>query len=91
MLFRYPVRVADKVELLEKAKLARVELGSWFESPLHPLPLSEHHRLGYRVGQCPNAERAARETVNLPLHGQVSEKEAERVLRFLLENAQRRG
>ena len=59
--------------------------------PLHPLELSEHHRLGYQVGQCPNAERAARETVNLPLHGQTSEAEVERVLQFLFDNAQRKG
>ena len=59
----------------------------WFESPLHPLELSELHRLGYQVGQCPNAERAARETVNLPLHVQVTEREAERVLEFFLGNS----
>jgi len=87
LLLRYPVRVANKEELLEKAKQARVELGSWFETPLHPLPLSEHARLGYRAGQCPNAERAARETVNLPLHVQVTEREAERVLEFFLGNS----
>ena len=87
MLLRYPVRVSNKLELLDKAKQARVELGSWFESPLHPLPLSELHRLGYRVGQCPNAERAARETVNLPLHQQITPKEAERVLEFFLRNS----
>jgi dTDP-4-amino-4,6-dideoxygalactose transaminase len=86
MLLRYPVRVGNKEELLDKAKQARVELGSWFESPLHPLPLSEHHRLGYRVGQCPNAERAARECVNLPLHEKVTPAETERVLDFLFKN-----
>ena len=86
MLLRYPVRVGNKEELLDKAKQARVELGSWFESPLHPLPLSEHHRLGYRLGQCPNAERAARECVNLPLHEKVTPAETERVLDFLFKN-----
>ncbi|MBN2464460.1 aminotransferase class I/II-fold pyridoxal phosphate-dependent enzyme [candidate division WOR-3 bacterium] len=89
LLLRYPVRVASKAELLDKAKRARVELGSWFESPLHPLELSEHYRLGYRLGQCPNAERSARETVNLPLHAQVSAKEAERVMEFFFKNARR--
>jgi dTDP-4-amino-4,6-dideoxygalactose transaminase/glycosyltransferase involved in cell wall biosynthesis len=86
MLLRYPVRTANKLELLDKAKQARVELGSWFESPLHPLPMSEHARLGYRVGQCPNAERAAREVVNLPLHQQVTQEEALRVLEFLFKH-----
>jgi dTDP-4-amino-4,6-dideoxygalactose transaminase len=87
MLLRYPVRAANKLELLDKAKRARVELGSWFESPLHPLPLTELPRLGYRVGQCPNAERAAREVVNLPLHQQITSIEAERVLEFFFKNS----
>jgi dTDP-4-amino-4,6-dideoxygalactose transaminase len=86
MLLRYPVKTASKLELLDKAKQARVELGSWFESPLHPLPLSEHNRLGYRVGQCPNAEQAAREVVNLPLHRQITPGEAERVLEFFFKH-----
>jgi dTDP-4-amino-4,6-dideoxygalactose transaminase len=37
------------------------------------------------------AERAARECVNLPLYEKVTEREAERVLRFLCENAERTG
>jgi perosamine synthetase len=86
MLLRYPLLVANKLELLDKAKQARVELGSWFESPLHPLPLTEHHRLGYRVGQCPNAERATRETVNLPLHQKITPEEALRVLEFFFKH-----
>jgi len=43
------------------------------------------------VGQGPKAERAARETVNLPQHVQVTEREAQRVLVFLFKSAQRTG
>ncbi|MGI6455385.1 MAG: DegT/DnrJ/EryC1/StrS family aminotransferase [bacterium] len=33
---RYPIRVRNKKEVLEVAYRERVEIGSWFESPLHP-------------------------------------------------------
>ncbi|RME40030.1 MAG: hypothetical protein D6788_04255 [Planctomycetota bacterium] len=77
VLVRYPVRVRDKAAALQAAARSGVELGSWFESPLHPIqtPLEA---FGYVEGCCPEAERAARETVNLPLHPRVSEAAARR-------------
>jgi dTDP-4-amino-4,6-dideoxygalactose transaminase len=83
-LLRYPVRVTDKAALLEKARLARIELGTWFETPLHPLPLSAHHLAAYRAGSCPIAEATAASVVNLPLHDRVSWIEAERIVQFIL-------
>jgi perosamine synthetase len=79
---RYPLRAANKREVLSKAKAARLEMGSWFESVLHPISHSLE-RFGYRAGSCPEAERAARETLNLPLHGGVSMAEAERIVEFV--------
>lgn len=86
-LLRYPVLVANKDELLEKAKKEHIELGSWFETPLHPIPLSEHKFFNYKMGQCLNAERDARRVINLPLHEQVTIGDAEKILAFILQNA----
>jgi len=88
-LLRYPVAVANKEPLLAAARGARVELGSWFETPLHPVPLEEHERFGYMAGHCPNAERAARQIVNLPLHRRVTAAEADRIASFVLAHAER--
>jgi dTDP-4-amino-4,6-dideoxygalactose transaminase len=88
-LLRYPVRVANKQRLLQEARRARVQVGSWFDSPLHPVALDEHARFDYVVGQCPNAERTARQIVNLPLHPRVSAAEADRTARFVLARAER--
>jgi dTDP-4-amino-4,6-dideoxygalactose transaminase len=88
-LLRYPVAVANKKALLVAARAARVELGSWFETPLHPVPLEKHVGFGYVVGCCPNAERAARQVVNLPLHRRVSAAEADRIARFVMAHAER--
>lgn len=79
---RYPVRVANKKEVLEAAYRERVEIGSWFESPLHPEG-TDLQRFHYTHGCCPESERAAREVVNLPTHRKISMKEAERVVKFL--------
>lgn len=87
VLLRYPVMVQNKKELLQRARAAHVELGSWFETPLHPVPLSQHVFFGYSLGQCPNAEAAAGRIVNLPLHQRVTVDEADRVLEFFLKHA----
>jgi dTDP-4-amino-4,6-dideoxygalactose transaminase len=86
-LLRYPLRVAAKDRLLDAARRGRVELGSWFESPLHPIPLRDHGRFGYREGECPHAERMARSVVNLPLHPRVSTAEADRIAAFVTHHA----
>ena len=72
VMVRYPVRVAEKAEALEQAAAVGIEVGSWFECPLHPIetPLVSYD---YASGMCPEAEKAAREVVNLPLHQRTHE------------------
>ncbi len=82
VMVRYPVRIDHKAEALKNAAKAGIELGSWFESPLHPIetPLNVYD---YELGICPQAEKAAREVVNLPLHPRVNEKTARRTVEFI--------
>ena len=82
VLVRYPVRVADKAKALAEASRHFLELGSWFECPLHPIetPMEQY---GYHDGLCPQADRASRETVNLPLHRRCSEAVARKGVEFL--------
>jgi len=79
---RYPVRITEKDKALAQAAKAGIELGSWFESPLHPIetPLSSYD---YEPGICPEAEKAAREVVNLPLHPRVRKKTAIKTVKFI--------
>ncbi|HCO94571.1 MAG TPA: hypothetical protein DIU00_11585 [Phycisphaerales bacterium] len=82
VLVRYPVRIAEKDEALTQAAKAGVELGSWFECPLHPIetPLASYD---YKLGMCPEAEKASREVVNLPLHPRANEKTAQKSVEFI--------
>ena len=85
-LLRYPVRVDNKEQVLSNAGRSRVEIGSWFEVPLHPKG-TRMEAFGYRQGMCPEAEAASREVVNLPTHQKVSMAIAERTLDFLRKQA----
>jgi len=82
VLLRYPVRVDNKEGVLDSARRNRIELGDWFNHPLHPKE-SNHTALGYRRGMCPNAEDAAQQVINLPLHSRVSEEVARDTVEFL--------
>jgi len=82
VMVRYPVRIAEKDKALAEAAEAGIELGSWFECPLHPMetPLDAYD---YKTGMCPEAEKASREVVNLPLHPRVNEKTAKKTVEFI--------
>ena len=88
VLVRYPVRVKAKNESLQKAAKEGIELGSWFESPLHPIetPLEVYD---YEIGSCPQAEKAANEVVNSPLHPKVNEKTARKTVDFITDFAKK--
>jgi dTDP-4-amino-4,6-dideoxygalactose transaminase len=79
---RYPVRVSNKTEVLEAAEAADIEIGDWMDSPLHQATI-DLTQWDYRSGMAPEGERAAAETINLPVHRRVSPDEADRIMCFL--------
>lgn len=81
-LVRFPLAVHDKRGVLARAEEERVELGDWFDHPLHPLAASREG-LGYVEGSCPVAERLSASIVNLPTHTRIDAREADRVVAFL--------
>ncbi len=87
VLLRYPVRVKNKDEVLRQARRRRIELGDWFNHPLHPREANAE-AFGYRPGFCPEGERAANEVVNLPLTERTTEKTAREAVDFLKQVAQ---
>ena len=87
VLLRYPVRVKNKDEVLRQARRRRIELGDWFNHPLHPREANAE-AFGYRRGFCPEGERAANEVVNLPLTERTTEKTAREAVDFLKQVAQ---
>jgi dTDP-4-amino-4,6-dideoxygalactose transaminase len=80
---RYPLRVTNKPELLYLAKKEQISIGSWFETPLHPVSLDKHHIFDYQLGQCPNAEKDSREVINLPLDQWTTFEDANNITSFI--------
>jgi len=82
VMVRYPLRIREKQDALAQAAKAGIELGSWFECPLHPIetPLASYN---YQIGMCPQAEKAAREVVNLPLHPRANTRTVEKTVNFI--------
>ena len=82
VMVRYPVRINEKEKALAQAASAGVELGNWFECPLHPIetPLQAYD---YEPGMCPEAEKAALQVVNLPLHPRANKKTVARTVDFI--------
>ncbi|MGA2323107.1 MAG: DegT/DnrJ/EryC1/StrS family aminotransferase [Sedimentisphaerales bacterium] len=82
VMVRYPVRIKEKDKAIQRAASAGIELGTWFECPLHPIetPLEKYD---YRIGMCPEAEKASREVVNLPLHPRATKKTVRRTVEFI--------
>ncbi len=81
-ILRFPLRVENKNEALARAPRYGVEIGSWFERPLHPAETNQA-AFGYNDGDCPEAEKAAREVINLPTHRRVSKRDVRRTLAFV--------
>jgi len=82
VMVRYPVRIKEKDKAIQQAASAGIELGTWFECPLHPIetPLEKYD---YQIGMCPEAEKASREVVNLPLHPRATKKTVRRTVEFI--------
>ena len=80
----YVVRVASarRDSVLKRVRSAGIEAGVHYPVPLHLQPALSH--LGYRGGAFPEAERAAREVLSLPIFPLMTEEQQDRVVEALL-------
>jgi len=76
---RYTIRTPKAYQILKKAQRAGIYLGDWYRSVLAPEDCDPAD-FQYVMGTCPRAERAARETLNLPTHIQMMKAKAEGVV-----------
>ena len=87
-LLRYPLRVINKKDKINNFMYEQLELGAWFSSLFHPIPMESALRSPYNYisNSCPNAEVAINECVNLPTHQNISIKDAKRYVDVLKNN-----
>lgn len=74
----YVVRVPRRDQVLATLRAAGIEAGIHYPVALHLQPA--YANLGYRVGDLPVAEEAARHVLSLPLHPFITHEQQERVV-----------
>jgi dTDP-4-amino-4,6-dideoxygalactose transaminase len=79
---RFTIRDKDAREFITKAWGKNLLIGDWYTSPVVPDD-TRRDKLLYEAGSCPNAEKLARETFNLPTHINISKIDAQRIVMFL--------
>lgn len=80
---RYVIMHPKRDEIIAEAKKQNIFLGDWYTTAIAPVGVN-YDAIKYDPATCPNAEAAARETLNLPTDIHISEKDAERIIKFLL-------
>ena len=68
---QYTLRVERRDELQRYLNERKIGNAIYYPLPLHLQPCFEY--LGYREGQCPEAERAAREVISIPVYPELTQ------------------
>ena len=79
---QYTVRVAEREQVAETLKTRGIPTAVYYPKCLHEQPVFSG--LGYRWGDFPEAERASREVLSLPMHPFLTEREQDRVIAAVL-------
>jgi len=79
---RYPLLTKNPKKLLAYAKKQGIILGDWYSCVIAPCD-SDINKTGYHTGDCPNAERLAAESVNLPTDRHITEKQADKIIKII--------
>lgn len=78
---KYPILVSDKQTFGEAARKAGIELGDWFESPIHPVT-GEFEKWQLSLNKIPVATEIAGQVLNLP----TDTRHPEKVIAFIDKN-----
>lgn len=85
---QYTIRIGDdfpltRDEFVQAVQEKGVGAGVYYPKPLHSYPHIE--KLGYKMGDFPEAERAANEVVSLPVHPNVSDDDINTIISVIKE------
>jgi dTDP-4-amino-4,6-dideoxygalactose transaminase len=71
----YAIRTQERAEWQAALAAQGIQTGIHYPTPIHLLPA--HADLGYRAGEFPHSERAAREVLSLPMFAELTENQSD--------------
>ncbi len=78
----YLLLIDQPKKLHQIAKKQGIILGNWYDSVIAPADI-DLAATGYVMGNCPNAELLASQSINLPTNRHISEKDAKKVAEII--------
>lgn len=80
---QYTIRLPERDRVAQRLKEKGIPTGVYYPKCLHQLPAFDY--LGYREGEFPVAEQAAKEVLSLPMHPYLDEKTQDYIVESLIE------
>jgi len=82
IFLRFSIKHPQAHKIIRKAWHNNLLIGDWYTTPIAPHD-TKTEKMYYTPGSCPNAERLAGITLNLPTHINISKQDAEKIVNFL--------
>ncbi len=82
VFLRFTIKHSQAHKIIKKMWKKNILIGDWYTSPIAPDD-TNLDKVGYEPGVCPKAEKLSKQTLNLPTHINISEKEAKKITDFL--------
>ena len=83
---RFAVKHPKAHQIIRKAWQKNLLIGDWYTTPIAPCD-TKLEKVQYKLGSCPEAEKLAQKTFNLPTHINISKKQAQKIADFLKQYA----
>lgn len=80
---QYTIRVKDRDRVIKYLNKSSIPTAIYYPKCLHEQPIFSC--LGYRLGDFPEAEKASREVLSIPMHPFLKEEDQEKVVSSLIE------
>jgi len=82
VFLRFTIKHSEAHKIIKKMWKKNILIGDWYTNPIAPDD-TDLDKVGYNLGSCPKAEKLSKQTLNLPTHINISQKDAEKIIDFL--------
>lgn len=80
---RFNILTKNAKKIMQYAQNKKIILGNWYKNVIDPIGVN-FSKINYRMGDCPHAEKYARESVNLPTYPRLKKEDLDKVIDCIL-------